>query len=169
MNLIAAVTSDWGIGRNGKLLLSVPEDMRFFREKTKGAVVLMGRSTLESFPGGKPLAGRTNIVLTRNPCYSKDGVIIVNDINEALSVLSEYEDDNIYVIGGGQIYSLFLPYCKKAYITKLDVILPADTYFPDLDELDNWVLTEQSDSFCHADVQYSFAVYENLSVKSVMQ
>ena len=167
MDLIVAVTADWGIGNGGKLLYSIPKDMRFFREKTKGAVVIMGRSTLESFPGGKPLRGRTNIVFTRSAKYEKEGVLTVRSLDEALRAAAQYSEKPVFVIGGGQIYSLLLPYCEKAYVTKMEISLPADTHFPDLDAMENWIVTDEGEPLRHGDLIYRFTVYENTSPKSV--
>ena len=167
MDLIVAVTSDWGIGNSGKLLFSIPDDMRFFREKTKDAVVVMGRSTLDSFPDGKPLRGRTNIVFTRSAKYENESVLIVRSLDEALRTVTQYSDKPVFVIGGGQIYSLLLPYCEMAFVTKMDIILPADTRFPDLDSMENWIVTDAGKQLYYGDVGYRFIVYKNTSVKSV--
>ena len=101
MNLIVAVDKNWGIGKNNKLLVSIPSDMKFFRNETNGKVVVMGRKTLESFPNGMPLKNRTNIVLTRDQNYQVKDTIVVHDIPELLEELKKYPDDQIYVIGGG--------------------------------------------------------------------
>ena len=112
MNMIVAVDKNWGIGKNNQLLVSIPADMKFFRETTSGHVVVMGRKTLETFPNGLPLRNRTNIVLTKNPHYHVKGAIVCHTVEEALEELKKYEDEEIYVIGGDSIYRQFLPYCK---------------------------------------------------------
>ena len=134
MNVIVAADKNWGIGKDNKLLVSIPSDMKFFRTQTTGKVVVMGRKTLESFPNGMPLKNRTNIVLTRNPDYEVKGGVVVHSVEELLEVLKPYEEEDIYVIGGDSIYRLLLPYCRTAHVTKIDFAFEADTYFPNLDE-----------------------------------
>ena len=135
MKLIAAAAADWGLGFRGKLLFSIPEDMKFFREKTTDHVVVMGRKTLESFPGGRPLKNRVNVVLTTDPEYQAEGAVIVHSIEEARKVLSRYEDASVYVIGGEKIYRQMLPYCDEAFITRIDAVREADAFLPNLDSL----------------------------------
>ena len=118
MNLIVAVDSNWAIGKENKLLVSIPQDMKFFRETTKGKVVAMGRKTLESFPGGQPLKNRVNVVLTTDKNYKVKDTVIVHTIEEMLDELKKYDSEDIFVIGGESIYRQLLPYCTKAYITK---------------------------------------------------
>ncbi len=136
MKLIVAVSADWGIGRDNQLLFSLPTDMKFFRTMTKGATVIMGRRTLESFPGGQPLKGRENIVLSRDPAFRPEGVTVVRTPDE----LPDRPD--AFVIGGEAIYRLLLDRCDTAYITKVDAHVPADRFFPDLDALPDWQLAE---------------------------
>ena len=138
MNLIVAVDKNWAIGNGNKLLVSIPQDMKFFRETTMGKVVVMGRKTLESFPGGQPLKKRTNIVITGDRNYDVKDAIVVHSIEEALEELKKYDQDDIYVIGGESIYRQMLPYCKLAHVTKINHAYEADTYFPNLDEMQNW-------------------------------
>lgn len=129
MNLIVAVDKNWAIGLHNKLLVSIPADMKFFRETTMGKVVVMGRKTLESFPGGQPLKKRTNIVLTSDKNYKVKDAVVVNSVEALLEELRQYNDEDIYVIGGESIYRQLLPYCKVAHITKIDHAYEADTYF----------------------------------------
>ena len=100
MNLIVNADRNWGIGYKNKLLVRIPADMKFFRSETMGKVLVMGRKTLESFPQGKPLEGRVNIVLTRNPDYQVKGAVVVHNLEELWKVLADYPDRNVYVIGG---------------------------------------------------------------------
>ena len=104
MNLIVAADKNWGIGKDNKLLVSIPSDMKFFRQETMGKVVVMGRKTLESFPNGLPLKNRTNVVLTSDKNYQVKDAVIVHSIDEVLEELKKYDDDEIYVIGGGKVY-----------------------------------------------------------------
>lgn len=160
MNLIVAADKNWAIGMNNKIMWSIPADMKFFREKTTGHVVVMGRKTLESFPGGQPLKKRTNIVLTQNKNYKVKDVIVVHSKEELLEELKKYEDKEIYVIGGGSIYRMLLPYCDTAYVTKIDHAYQADTWFPNLDEMEEWKMTEVSEEQTCFDLEYVFSKYE---------
>lgn len=165
MNLIAAVDKNWAIGKNGACLVSIPEDMKLFRSETTGKVVVMGRKTLESFPGGSPLKNRTNIVITQNPDYTREGVTVCRSVEETLEELKKYEDEDIFIIGGETVYRQFLPYCKTAHITKIDFAYEADTYFPNLDRDGNWSVTESSEEKTYFDLEYYFLKYENAEPK----
>lgn len=162
MNLIVAVDQKWGIGKNNKLLVSIPSDMKFFRTETSGKVVVMGRKTLESFPNGMPLKNRTNIVLTTDRNYHVKDTIIVHDIPELLEELKKYPDDQIYAIGGGKVYEELLPYCNVAHVTKIEHVYDADTHFPNLDEMDEWKITGCSDEQTYFDLEYAFVKYERV-------
>ena len=160
MNAIAAVDANWAIGNKNRLLTSIPADMKFFREKTMGHVVVMGRKNLESFPNGLPLKNRVNIVLTANRSYRVKDAIIVHTKEELLEELKKYDSNELYVIGGGSIYEMLIPYCDTAYITKIDHAYAADTYFPNLDQMDDWEMTEVSEEQTCFDLEYVFAKYE---------
>lgn len=160
MNLIVAVDKNWAIGSQNKLLVSIPADMKFFRETTKNKVVVMGRKTLESFPNGQPLKERINIVLTRDKNYKVNDAIIVHTVEELLKEIKKYNSDDVYVIGGESIYRMLLPYCKMAYVTKIDHAYQADTYFPNLDELSQWKLTGITEEQTYFDLEYVFVRYE---------
>ena len=162
MNLIVAVDKNWAIGMQNKLLVSIPADMKFFRETTMGKVVVMGRKTLESFPGGQPLKKRTNIILTKNKNYRVKDAVVVNTVEALLEELKQYDEKEIYVIGGESIYRLLLPYCKAAHVTKIDHAYEADTYFPNLDEMDDWEVTGVSDEQTYFDLEYEFVRYERV-------
>ena len=163
MNIIVAADQNWAIGKDNKLLISIPADMKFFRTTTTGKVVVMGRKTLESFPNGMPLKNRTNIVLTRDQNYHVKDTIVVHDIPELLEELKKYPDDQIYVIGGGKVYEELLPYCNVAHVTKIDFAFEADTYFPNLDQMEEWEITASSDEQTYFDLEYSFVKYERVS------
>lgn len=160
MNIIVAVDKNWAIGCGNKLLVSIPQDMKFFRETTIGKVVAMGRKTLESFPGGQPLKKRENVVLTTDKSYQVNDGVVVHSVEEMVETLKKYKEEDIYVIGGESIYRQLLPYCKKAYITKIDHAYRADTYFPDLDKDPEWNMTKISEEQTYFDLEYVFAVYE---------
>lgn len=160
MNLIVAVDKNWGIGCKNKLLVSIPSDMKFFRETTMGKVVVLGRKTLETFPNGLPLKNRTNIILTSNKDYKVKDAIVCHTIEEVLEEVKKYNDEDVYIIGGGTVYRQFLPYCNVAHITKIDHAYEADTYFPNLDESEEWEITADSDEQTYFDLEYQFLKYE---------
>ena len=160
MYCILSADENWGIGKDNKLLVSIPADMKMFREKTTGNVVIMGRKTLESFPKGLPLKDRVNIVLSSKGEESGNGEIIVRSVEEAVEEAKKYPDKKIFVIGGGSIYKQFLPYVDTAYVTKIDHAYDADTFFPNLDEDNEWELTEESDEQVCFDIVYTFRTYE---------
>jgi dihydrofolate reductase len=162
MNLIVAVDKNWAIGKENKLLVSIPQDMKFFRETTMGKVVVMGRKTLESFPGGQPLKKRTNIVITRDKNYSVKDAIVVHSVEEALEELKNYNSEDVYVIGGDSIYRQMLPYCDVAHVTKINHAYEADTYFPNLDEKEDWLVTGVSDEQTYFNLEYEFVRYERM-------
>ena len=124
MKLIVAVSENWGIGKDGDLLFSIPKDMKFFRETTMGKTVILGRKNLESFPNAKPLPKRPNIILTRDKTFAVEGATVVNSIEELLAMPIDFED--AFVIGGEEIYRQLLPYCDLCYVTKVKETVDAD-------------------------------------------
>lgn len=160
MKCIVAVDSNWAIGYKNNLLVSIPADMRFFKNETTGKIVVMGKNTLESFPGGKPLANRTNIVVALEKDYKVPGATVVNSIDEALEEVKKYDTNDVYIIGGASIYKQFLKYCDIAHVTKIDYAYQADTYFPNLDESDEWELVGDSEEQTYYDLEYRFLKYE---------
>ena len=161
MNLIVAVDNNWAIGKDNKLLVSIPADMKFFRKKTADSVVIMGRKTLESFPGGNPLKNRINIVITKNPNYKKEGVIIANSVDEAVSIAKTYNKP-IFIIGGASIYAQALSLCDIAYVTKIYKSFDSpDSFFPNLDKNKNWELIDENLIEEHDGVSYRFCTYQN--------
>ena len=160
MNLIVAVDKNWAIGYKGKLLISIPEDMKFFRETTTGHTVVMGKNTLLSFPNSKPLKNRNNIVIALEKDFTVEGATTVYSIEEALEEIKKYDSDDVYVIGGGSIYKQLLTYCDKAYITYINHSYSADTFFPNLDEDDEWEITSESEEQTYFDIEYFFRTYE---------
>lgn len=158
MKAIAAVSADWAIGKDNSLLFSIPEDMKFFRETTKGHTVVMGRKTLESFPDGKPLPKRRNIVLTSNPSYDAKGAETVSSVDE-LEKLLDGCDEEVYVIGGGSIYKALLTFTDTALITKVYEHTEADTWFPNLDEDPNWEITGSSEMKEYNGLKFQFVTY----------
>ncbi|MBQ7765483.1 MAG: dihydrofolate reductase [Lachnospiraceae bacterium] len=161
MKLIVAVDENWGIGYKNQLLVRIPSDQRFFRETTTGNVVVMGRKTLESFPGGKPLKDRVNIVLTKENRESVYGEVIVHSVEEALEEIKKYSEE-IFIIGGETIYRQFLPYCNEAYVTKIEYKYEADAHFPNLDEDAEWKMVEESEEQTYFDIPYTFTKYRRV-------
>jgi dihydrofolate reductase len=159
MKEIVAVDKNWGIGKDGDLLIHLPGDMKFFREKTMGKVVVMGRSTLESLPNGKPLPGRKNIVLSRNPDFEAECPACRSE-EQLLRELAEMPEEEVFVIGGAQIYRTLLPYCDTVYVTRIDSAFPADTHFTDLDQCDDWELVRESEPCAEKGVTYRFTEYK---------
>ena len=133
MNIIVAVDKNWAIGKDNKLLVSIPADMKMFRQETTGKVVVMGRKTLESFPNALPLKNRTNIVLTGNKDYNVKDAIIVHTVEELLEEIKKYPSEEVYCIGGDSVYKQLLPYCDTAHVTKIDFAYEEDSYVPNLD------------------------------------
>lgn len=162
MNLIVAVDKNWAIGYKNELLISIPADMRFFRSKTTGKTVVMGKNTLESFPAGRPLKNRVNIVVALEKDYEVPDATVVYSIDEAMEEVKKYQTEDVYVIGGASIYRQLLPYCDVAYVTKIDYAYTADTYFPNLDEADDWALQEESEEQTYYDIIYNFCRYERI-------
>ena len=160
MKVIAAVDNNWAIGKDNKLLVSIPADMKFFRETTTGHVVVMGRKTLESFPSKKPLPNRVNIVMTRDASYEVEGATIVHNEEELWEALAPYDTDEVFVIGGQSIYALLIDKCDVAYITKIDYSYDADAHFPNLDQMDAWSIVEESEEQTYFDLAYTFMRYE---------
>lgn len=160
MKIIVAVDKNWGIGYQNKLLISIPEDMRFFRNKTMNKVVIMGKNTLDTFPGGNALKNRVNIVITRNENFVRMDAIVVHSIEEAMEEVNKYKAEDIYVIGGASIYKQLLPFCDTAFVTKIEYAYQADTFFPNLDEDEDWSITEESEKFVYCDTEYTFYKYE---------
>lgn len=160
MNLIVAVDANWAIGNKDKLLISIPNDHKHFREETTGKVVVLGRKTLQTFPQGLPLKNRTNIILSRDPRYTVKDATVVHSVEELLEELKQYDSDDVYIIGGESVYRQMLPYCETAHVTKIDHAYQADTYFPDLDRDDEWEITADGDELTYFDIPYRFVKYE---------
>lgn len=166
MNIIVNADNNWAIGNKNKLLVSIPGDMKFFREETTGKIVVLGRKTLETLPQGQPLKNRTNIILSRDRNLQVRGAVVVHSLEELLEELRGYRDEDIYIIGGASVYSLMLPYCNVAHVTKIDHEYEADAYFPDLDADGQWEITADSEEQTYFDIPYRFLKYERKGSKS---
>ena len=161
MNAIVITDRRWAIGRDGGLLFSLPTDMRHFRDHTLGGTVIMGRRTLDSFPGGKPLAGRRNIVVTRQADLPQEGVETAASLDEAVTLAGESEE-NVWVIGGGSVYTALLNRCRKVVLTQVDAKAEgADTFFPNLDKLPNWELAASGEPIEENGLTFRFLEYVN--------
>jgi len=158
LSAVVAVDKNYGIGKDGGLLFSIPEDMKFFREKTRGGVVVMGRSTFESFPNG-PLKNRVNIVLSKSAAF--EGTVACQSIEELFAILPGYADKEIFVIGGEAIYSALIDYCDTAFVTEVSEEAEADRFFPRLSEREGWRLAERSEEKCDNGHAFTFCRYEN--------
>lgn len=146
MNIIASADNNWGIGKNNDLLDHFKEDMKFFKEKTTGNIVIMGRATLESLPNSKPLPNRENVVLTRNAEFKAENVAVFSDINSAVEYAkSKYKSEDIYFIGGADVYRQALEICDTAYITKFNHDYDADRFIPNLDKSEEWKIIESKE------------------------
>lgn len=159
MKLIVNVSKNWAIGRDNKLLFHLSQDMKFFKANTVGKTVVMGRKTLDSLPGGKPLPNRTNIVLTRNTDFVRDGVVVCNTIEDMLSSITDTDD--VIVMGGESLYRSLLPYCTVALVTKVDATIDgADAYMVNLDDDPDWEIAEESDVMNEKSLDFKFVTYK---------
>ena len=156
MNLIAAVDQNWAIGKDGDQLCYIPADLKRFQALTTGHAVIFGRKTLSTFPGGRPLKNRRNLILSRNAAFAPEGAEVFADVDSLL----EAAPADAFVIGGESVYKALLPYCDKAYITKIDKAWPADSFFPDLDADPAWHVAECGPWLKENGVRYRFMVYE---------
>lgn len=160
MNIIVAADENWAIGNKDKLLVSIPNDQKHFREETTGKVVVLGRKTLQTFPQEQPLKNRTNIILSRDKNYEVKDATVVHSVEELLEELKKFDTEDVYIIGGESIYRQMLPYCDVAHVTKIDHKYEADTYFPNLDNDPEWEITADSDEQTYFDIAYTFLKYQ---------
>lgn len=165
MNAIVVVDANWAIGREGGLLFSLPTDMKRFRSLTTGGTVILGRKTLDSFPGGRPLPRRRNIVITRKVDFDREGAEIVSGTDAALELAAGADSDQLWVIGGGSVYAALLSRCKRVYLTKVDAEAEgADTFFPNLDKLPGWEIERTSEPVTENGFTYRFVDYINTRI-----
>ena len=159
MNLIVVVDKNWGIGKNNDLLFRLKKDMKFFRETTTGKVVVVGANTFLSFKNGA-LPNRVNVVLDSSG-RKHEGAICVSTVAELDEVLSNYNTHDVFVCGGASVYGLLLDRCSVAYVTKVQADGNAQVFFPNLDEMDSWQLTSQSDVVEDGEYKITFCTYTN--------
>lgn len=163
MKFIVAVDSRWGIGKKGDLLLSIPDDMRYYRETTRGKVVVMGYTTLLSLPGSRPAPARLNLVLADVPDLRVKGAVVCGSMEQLRRMIGQFEPDDVFDVGGGSMYRQLMPYCTGAHITKMRFDGAADTRIPNLDEAQGWSIVSESDASDYEGIGYSFVEYRNSS------
>ena len=163
MKAIFHADTSWGIGKSNDLMFSLPKDMKFFRETTKGKIVVMGLNTLRSFPNGKPLKNRVNVVLS--PEDVEEDVVTVHNLDELFSEVSKYPQDDVFVIGGASVYRALIPYCSEVLVTKVNADGGADVFVPDLDEDPNFALVGESAPEEDNGYSIRFCTYRNLAPK----
>ena len=159
---IVHVDKEWGIGKGNDMMFSLRKDMKFFRETTMGHTVVMGGNTLRSFPNGTPLKNRVNIVLSRGQV--RDDCVIVRSYEELKNEMKSRKNEEIYVIGGGEVYKALLPYCDEALVTKVDAVGGAEVFFPNLDEDKNFVCVDEGEPMDDNGLTIRFTRYKNVAV-----
>jgi dihydrofolate reductase len=166
MDLIVNVSENWGIGKDGKLLFSISADLKRFRQLTTGKTVILGRKTLATFPGGRPLKNRTNLILSASGC-TVEGAEVVPDLEHLFARLRQQDLDQVSVIGGASVYQALLPYCRVAYITRTFCAPEADTFFPNLDQLEAWSVQETGPVLEENGVRFQYIDYVNHSPRPI--
>lgn len=164
MNLIVAVTEDYAIGKNNDLLFHLPKDLEFFKQTTLNKIVIMGERTYYSLPR-RPLPKRINIVLSDNPNFNEEGIIIVRSLKDLLEEIKKYPQENVFVCGGASVYNLLMDYCKTAYITKVRTRVPADTFINNIEKKENWERVYESEIIEDNGLTFTFQTYKNNKVK----
>ena len=159
---IVHVDKEWGIGKGNDMMFSLRKDMKFFRETTMGHTVVMGGNTLRSFPNGAPLKNRVNIVLSRGQV--RDDCVIVRSYEELKNEMKARKNEEIYVIGGGEVYKALLPYCDEVLVTKVDAVGGAEVFFPNLDEDKNFVCIDEGEPIDDNGYTIRFTRYKNVAV-----
>ena len=170
MQAILHCDENWGIGKKNDLMFRLPKDMKFFRKTTTSKVVVMGSNTLLSFPDSKPLKNRTNIVLWPGGPTEKaerDGFIMAQNLDELLKILANYPSQDIFVIGGAMMYRTLLPYCDKVLLTKVQANGNAEVFFPNLDEMPNWTMVQESQPIEDNGYIIKFTTYQNNAPKTL--
>lgn len=168
MNLIVAVDKNWAIGKDGGLLAHLPKDLAYFKEKTLGKVVVMGRSTLESLPGGRALPNRTNIVLTHRLDFEREGCTVVHSMEELLEECNKYPSEDIMIMGGASVYNELMEVCDSLFITKIYHEFEADTYLKNADQLPQFKVIWSGDIIEENGIQYQWFEYRRKRVKGYL-
>ena len=157
MIAIVAVDQNWGIGKDGEQIVYIPEDLKRFKAFTTGNTIVLGRKTVATFPGGKPLKNRRNLILSRNSDYRPEGGEVYADLDSLMEQVTDPE--NTYVVGGASVYNALIEQCDRAYVTKIEAKYPADCWFPNLDEDPNWEIEEQGEELEHEGVKFCYVNY----------
>ena len=158
MNAVVAVDENWAIGKDGDQLCYISTDLKRFKELTTGHPVILGRRTLATFPGGRPLKGRRNLILSRDPAFLPEGAEVFRDVE---SLLAQAPEDS-FIIGGESVYKALLPYCDRVYVTKISHGFPADTWFPNLDEDPSWQVDREEPPLEEGGLSFRYVTYERV-------
>ncbi len=167
MRAIVVADNNNGIGKDGHLLYDLPGDLRYFRDMTVGKVMVMGSATLRSFPRGKPLKNRVNIVMSRDPGLKAEGAVVVRSRDELREAIQDYKAGDVMLIGGETMYAQYIACCEVAYVTRVDAVKPADRFFPDLDRMPGWRLVKCSETVEENGIRYKFCEYVNQNVEKL--
>ncbi len=162
MNAILSIDRNYAIGYKGELLFRCSDDLKRFKAITTGKTVILGRKTLYSFPGQKPLVNRNNIIMSRNPDLKVEGATVCKDVDQLLSLIKDIPSEDVFVIGGEEIYRLLLPFTDRIYITRFDDEKQADTFFVNIDELSEWKISEQSEEMKFGEIGYRYITYDKV-------
>ena len=156
MNIIVAVDENWAIGRDGGQLIYISEDLKRFKALTTGHTVILGRKTLATFPGGRPLKGRCNLILSRDPGFAPEGAEVFRDLPSLLAAARS----DAFVVGGASVYAALLDKCDTAYVTKIGGRFPeADCFFPDLDASPEWEVAEEGPELEEEGLTFRYVTY----------
>ena len=162
MNLIVAVDSIWGIGKDDHLLFRIREDMRRFRRLTVGKTIVFGRKTMETFPNGQPLPERKNIVMTRSSTISSCEIQVCRSAGELFQTIRSIPSEEVFIVGGESVYRQFLRFCEFAFVTRVEGVFDADAFFPDLDADSSWQIMEPGEPLHDGTLAYRWVTYHNL-------
>ena len=160
MIAIVAVDKNWGIGKDSEQLIYIPEDLKRFKAFTTGNAIILGRKTMYTFPGSKPLKGRRNLILSRTAGFAPEGAEVFPGLEELMEHVTD--PDNTYVVGGASVYHTMIGQCDRAYVTKIDAEYPADCWFPNLDEDPNWVVESEGEWMEHEGVRFRYVNYKRV-------
>ncbi len=167
MNLIVAVDRDWGIGKDGRLLFRIREDMKRLKCLTVGKTIVFGRKTMETFPDGKPLPERVNIVMTHAGTVPAAGIHVCRSADDLFRTIRATPPGEVFLLGGESVYRQFLPYCDLAYVTRVEGSFGADTFIPDLDAEEGWQLVDPGEPMSDGLLDYRWVVYRNLHPEAI--
>ena len=160
MIAIVAVDKNWGIGKDGEQIVYIPGDLKRFKDFTTGNTIILGRKTMYTFPGSKPLKGRRNLILSRTPDFAPEGAEVFPGLEELMEKVTD--PDNTYVVGGASVYHTMIGQCDRAYVTKIDAEYPADCWFPNLDEDPNWVVESEGEWMEHEGIRFRYVNYKRV-------